>query len=172
MLSEYAGAKRSYTTRAKEEQRRTCARHPTPLGGSTALTGTFILLYQRSRHPDRAAPSFTGRVRPWTKRWAPLGHLSVPRWVRVDDKSEGLLPIVTETPAGVAAPSDEVPVEETDEKFEAWRLARVKDRQHELEECAAALHPPLRDAATACARLQRLFAPSVRPLLTASGLGT
>eukprot|EP00325_Prymnesiales_sp_UTEX-LB-985_P000370 CAMPEP_0174705450 /NCGR_PEP_ID=MMETSP1094-20130205/8671_1 /TAXON_ID=156173 /ORGANISM="Chrysochromulina brevifilum, Strain UTEX LB 985" /LENGTH=98 /DNA_ID=CAMNT_0015903615 /DNA_START=21 /DNA_END=317 /DNA_ORIENTATION=+ len=47
--------KRGYTTRAKEEQRRT------------------------------AAPAFTGRVRRWEKRWTQNGHLTVLRWERVDE---------------------------------------------------------------------------------------
>jgi hypothetical protein len=46
------GPKRGYTTRAKEEQRRT------------------------------AAPAFTGLVRRWVKRWAHSGHLIVLRWER------------------------------------------------------------------------------------------
>ena len=47
--------KRGYTTRAKEEQRRT------------------------------AAPAFTGRVRRWEKRWTQHGHLTVLKWERVDE---------------------------------------------------------------------------------------
>ena len=46
--------KRGYTTRAKEEQRRT------------------------------AAPAFTGRVRRWERRWTRNGHLKVLRWERVE----------------------------------------------------------------------------------------
>ena len=49
--------KRGYTTRAKEEQRRT------------------------------AAPAFTGRVRRWEKRWSRQGHLTVMRWERVDSEA-------------------------------------------------------------------------------------
>ena len=49
--------KRGYTTRAKEEQRRT------------------------------AAPAFTGRVRRWEKRWSCHGHLTVMRWERVDTET-------------------------------------------------------------------------------------
>lgn len=80
----------------------------------------------------RAAPAFVGRVRPWTKRWAPLGQLTVPRWVRADEKSEGLPP--ADRPAPAAAPPDaEVGLPEG-ERYEAWRLARIKDRELELEE--------------------------------------
>eukprot|EP00966_Prymnesium_polylepis_P160846 3717072-Prymnesium_polylepis.1 len=43
---------RGYTTRAKEEQRRT------------------------------AAPVFSGRVRRWEKRWSFVGHMALFRWER------------------------------------------------------------------------------------------
>ena len=52
-LADYGA--RSYTTRAKEEQRRT------------------------------AAPAFVGRVRRWEKRWVKQGHLDVYSWVRTDN---------------------------------------------------------------------------------------
>ena len=124
LLSEFS-MKRSYTTRAKEEQRRTLVRRPA-LCGSTTLTRPPPLL-------GRAAPAFVGRVRPWTKRWAPLCQLTVPRWVRADEKSEGLPPADLPAPAAVAPDA----VEAEDERYEAWRLARIKDRQLELEECAS-----------------------------------
>eukprot|EP00964_Phaeocystis_antarctica_P091527 scaffold58715_cov60-Phaeocystis_antarctica.AAC.1 len=102
LLSEYS-AKRSYTTRAKEEQRRT------------------------------AAPAFVGRVRPWTKCWAPFGSgLTVPRWVRADQKTEALPPADRAAPAAAALEA-EVSLPEG-ERYEAWRLARIKDRELELEE--------------------------------------
>ena len=89
----------------------------------------------------RAAPAFVGRVRPWTKRWAPLGQLTVPRWLRADEKSGGLPPADVRRPP---TPADEAPVAEAaaedaaeDARYEAWRLARIKDRQLELEECAS-----------------------------------
>mmetsp|Transcript_25070 Transcript_25070/g.54157 ORF Transcript_25070/g.54157 Transcript_25070/m.54157 type:complete len:121 (-) Transcript_25070:230-592(-) len=53
MLADFAGA-RSYTTRAKEEQRRT------------------------------AASAFVGRVRRWEKRWVKQGHLLLLSWERTD----------------------------------------------------------------------------------------
>ena len=49
---------RGYTTRAKEEQRRT------------------------------AAPVFTGRVRRWERRWGQVGHMALLRWERVGGDSE------------------------------------------------------------------------------------
>ena len=56
MLADYGG--RSYTTRAKEEARRT------------------------------AQPGFTGRVRSWEKRWVQQGHLTVLTWVRKTERLE------------------------------------------------------------------------------------
>lgn len=56
MLADYGG--RSYTTRAKEEARRT------------------------------AQPGFTGRVRCWEKRWVKQGHLTVFSWVRKTERSD------------------------------------------------------------------------------------
>ena len=53
---------RGYTTRAKEEQRRT------------------------------AAPVFTGRVRKWEKRWSLVGHMAVLRWERVEADAAGGAP--------------------------------------------------------------------------------
>ena len=52
MLADYGA--RSYTTRSKEEQRRT------------------------------AASAFVGRVRRWEKRWVMQGHLDLPLWVRTE----------------------------------------------------------------------------------------
>jgi hypothetical protein len=61
--------KRGYTTRAKEEQRRT------------------------------AAPAFTGRVRRWEKRWTQHGQMTVLRWERVDDADTGDASMSGATPA-------------------------------------------------------------------------
>jgi len=54
MLADYGG--RVYTTRAKEEQRRT------------------------------AAATFVGSVRHWEKRWVRRGHLRVLSWERTDQE--------------------------------------------------------------------------------------
>ncbi|KAL1530012.1 hypothetical protein AB1Y20_000937 [Prymnesium parvum] len=54
-LIEAEVATRGYTTRAKEEQRRT------------------------------AAPAFTGRVRKWQKRQSHVGHMKLVRWERVEE---------------------------------------------------------------------------------------
>jgi hypothetical protein len=80
----------------------------------------------------RAAPAFVGKVRPWTKRWAPLGQLTVPRWVRAGEKSEALPP--ADRPAAAAAPVEAEAGLPEGERYEAWRLARIKDRELELEE--------------------------------------
>lgn len=50
-------ATRGYTTRAKEEQRRT------------------------------AAPAFTGRVRKWEKRWGLTDHMTLLRWERREEEA-------------------------------------------------------------------------------------
>ena len=59
---------RGYTTRAKEEQRRT------------------------------AAPVFTGRVRKWEKRWSYVGHMSLMRWERVEAEAGSAAPTATGQP--------------------------------------------------------------------------
>ena len=102
-----------------------------------SLTTRPALLHRRRSHPatpllGRAAPAFVGRVRPWTKRWAPLGQLTVPRWVRADEKSEALPP--ADRPPAAAAPVEAEAGLPEGERYEAWRLARIKDRELELEE--------------------------------------
>ena len=68
---------RGYTTRAKEEQRRT------------------------------AAPVFTGRVRKWEKRWSLVGHMAVLRWERVEaDAAGGAPPAATAAPTADATADD------------------------------------------------------------------
>jgi len=58
--------------------------------------------------------------------------LTVPRWVRADEKSEALPP--ADRPPAAAAPVEAEAGLPESERYEAWRLARIKDRELELEE--------------------------------------
>lgn len=132
LLSEYS-AKRSYTTRAKEEQRRTCA---TPSAVAlTAVRRTHTNAHLPRGCSRRAAPGFQGRVRSWRRCWAMLGSVSVVRWVRAE-KAEGLTELSFDQAASASDEGGEAPLQDVDAHYEAWRVARVKDRQQELEEYA------------------------------------
>lgn len=95
----------------------------------------------------RATPGFQGRVRSWRRCWTTLGSVTVVRWVHAE-KAEGLTELGFNQ---AASSSDEASLQqeqEVDAQYEAWRLARVKDRQLELEECVR--HSPTMRTRTQC----------------------